>query len=680
MYMLYSEKDSEIKLEDFSTYKKLVIVSILAGIAYIIGMLVMPTMILFAMIVGIFTGLQFIIDVLRKRSTDYLLIVNTVIFSVAIVGLLLFGFKTQGLNLSSYSIGHVYAYLCLIGFTGFLYVLANRFKENPIYYPLSLGGIGLIGIFGSMVVAPSVYKLLIKSFFDFFGQMAVTNTVQEAMGWTFSGAWGAFNYGLYLMVAGIIILLIKNVKDEHPYQIFVIVWSMIILMSTWQHVRYEYYLAVNVVLLSAICISFVIEKGLPDIKLFVNKLTMDIDKEETPVKKSGKKKVQYKNQKLYKMANPNYLILLVVVIVVGLGGLFTITSGLINYSIASSGGLRMNEDWKSSLEWMENNTPDTGVNYTQIYDIKTFKYPDTAYGVMSWWDYGHMITYIAKRIPNANPFQQGVIEETGASSFFIEVDESKANIVLDKAKTRYIITDVEMDTGKFYAMSTWYNSTLASAPYQRYFIIDNGMNGYSTALVNMQNYYLTMISRLHNFDGSYTEPSDVYYIEYMDPEVAKMSGPLVTKATLTNYTDAKTFVERYNTNAQFGYHAIAASPVIVLPVEPVPALRHYRLIHESPTNVFANSGANVDIKYVKTFEYVKGAKIKGEGTIEVAVVSNTGREFTYRQKSINGEFIVPYSTTGNSYDVRTKGNYKISGSTREYSVSETDVMNGSDVT
>jgi len=166
----------------------------------------------------------------------------------------------------------------------------------------------------------------------------------------------------------------------------------------------------------------------------------------------------------------------------------------------------------------------------------------------------------------------------------------------------------------------------------------------------------------------------------MDPEVAKMSGPLVTKATLTNYTDAKTFVERYNTNAQFGYHAIAASPVIVLPVEPVPALRHYRLIHESPTNVFANSGANVDIKYVKTFEYVKGAKIKGEGTIEVAVVSNTGREFTYRQKSINGEFIVPYSTTGNSYDVRTKGNYKISGSTREYSVSETDVMNGSDVT
>lgn len=677
MYILYSEKDSDIKLENFSTYRKLVIVSVIAGIAYIVGMLVMPTMILFAMIVGFFTGLQFIIDVFRKRSTDYLLLTNTIIFSVVIIGLLLFGFKTQGLNLSSYSIGHVYAYLCLIGFTGFLYLLANRFKETPIYYPLALGGIGLAGIFGSMMVAPSVYKLLVKSFFDFFGQMAVTNTVQEAMGWTFSGAWGAFNYGLILMILGIIILLIKNVKDEHPYQIFVVVWSMVILMSTWQHVRYEYYLAVNVVLLSAVCISFIIEKGLPDIKLFANKLTMDIDKEEVPVKKSNKKRVQYKNQKLYKVVTPNYLILIGVAAIVGLGGLFVITSGSINYAIASSGGLRMNEDWKTSLEWMENNTPDTGVSYTQIYDIKTFKYPDTAYGVMSWWDYGHMITYIAKRIPNANPFQQGVIEETGASSFFVETSEDKANVVLDNAKTKYIITDIEMDTGKFYAMSTWYNSTLTSTPYQKYVIVDNGMNGYSTALLNLQDYYLTMVSRLHNFDGSYTEPSDVYYVEYMDPEVSKMGGPLVTKATLTNYADAKTSVENYNTKAQFGYHAIAASPVIVLPVEPVPALKHYRLIHESATNIFANSGTNVDIKYVKTFEYVKGAKIKGDGMIEVSVVSNTGREFVYRQQSTNGEFVVPYSTIGSSYDVKTKGKYKVVNTGKEYSVSENDIMNGS---
>ena len=120
MYVLYSEKDTEISLTDFSTYKRLLLLSACAGIAYIIGLLVMPTMMLFAMIVGIFTVLQFIIDVIRKKSSEYLLLINTVVFSLAIVGVLAFGFKIQGLNLSSYSIGHVYAYLGLISITGFL--------------------------------------------------------------------------------------------------------------------------------------------------------------------------------------------------------------------------------------------------------------------------------------------------------------------------------------------------------------------------------------------------------------------------------------------------------------------------------------------------------------------------------------------------------------------------------
>ena len=39
------------------------------------------------------------------------------------------------------------------------------------------------------------------------------------------------------------------------------------------------------------------------------------------------------------------------------------------------------------------------MNYYAIYDKSTFTYPNTSYGVMSWWDYGHLITYIAHRIP-----------------------------------------------------------------------------------------------------------------------------------------------------------------------------------------------------------------------------------------------------------------------------------------
>ena len=63
---------------------------------------------------------------------------------------------------------------------------------------------------------------------------------------------------------------------------------------------------------------------------------------------------------------------------------------------------------------------------------------------------------------------------------------------------------------------------------------------------------------------------------------------------------------------------------IIHPIDTVPALQHYRLVHESPNNVF-DATSVVDVRYVKIFEYVKGAHIKGDGIIEVPVVTNTGR-------------------------------------------------------
>ena len=51
-----------------------------------------------------------------------------------------------------------------------------------------------------------------------------------------------------------------------PRKFLPLVWALIILFSTWQHVRYEYYLAVVIALLSAVCIHFVFEKGWEDLR------------------------------------------------------------------------------------------------------------------------------------------------------------------------------------------------------------------------------------------------------------------------------------------------------------------------------------------------------------------------------------------------------------------------------
>jgi dolichyl-diphosphooligosaccharide--protein glycosyltransferase len=682
MYAIVSEKDTAIDLKNLSTYKKTLLIASIAGIAYLLGLFTMPTMILFAMIVGMFTIIQFVIDIFRNRTSEYLVVINSVIFIIAIIGLLLFGLKTTDINLSNYSVGHIYAYLALVGGTWALYLLARFVKgKERYYYPAALAGFALIFSLVLYVASPQIFNLLIVSLFAFFGQAAITNTVQEARGWALDLAWVTFNYGLILMAGGALVMLYNNIRDEHPHQIFALVWSLVMLFSTWQHVRYEYYLAVNIALLSAVCVSFTFDRGWNDIKRLVTGGSSEkeerTEKDSEGTESSRAKKQKKTHKKSSSAMTPDYIMAGLLILTIGLAILFAYTSFSYSYSNSVQSPIQMNGDWKESLEWMGNNTPDTGVNYFTIYDPKTFQYPSQAYGVMSWWDYGHMITYIAKRMPNANPFQQGVAGPDGAAAYFVTTSEDTANTVLDHGKTRYVITDIEMDTGKFWAMATWYNATLANTPYQMTLLTQgkDDPNALQSVLLNNQQYYLTMVSRLHNFDGSMAQPTSVYYIEYADPQVTKVALPVITSAIASNASEAQLRADQYNIGAKEGYHATVLSPSIILPIETVPALRHYRLVHESPTNIF--NAVTPDVKYVKVFEYVKGAHIKGDGIIEVPVVTNTGRHYTYRQQSINGEFIVPYSTTGNTYDVKTTGKYQIAGTGRQYDVPESAVMNGS---
>jgi len=681
LYAILSEKDTKIDPKNINTYKLMLLLSVLAGIAYLLGFFVMPTMILFAFIIGIFTLIQFVIDTWRNRTSEYLLIINSTIFIIAIIGLLVFGFKSATPELSTYSIAHIYADLGIIGGTLFLYVLQCYLKgKERFYYPAAIGGSVLLFLLILYIITPSLFTLLILDSFMFFGQAPITNTVQEARGWAPDLAWTTFNYGLLLMIGGILVMIYNNIRKERPEQVFVLVWSAIILFSTWQHVRYEYYLAINVVLLSAVCVSFTLERYWPGIRSLIlsnptstGQETNSPDERDPPSKHKKQKKMQKGP-----VHEPERVIVpvTVTIIVLGLGILFAYTSVSYSYPNALANPTLMNPDWKESVEWMSTHTPDPGVDYYTIYSKNSFQYPNGSYGVMSWWDYGHLITTIGKRIPNANPFQQGVNGDNGAAAYFMTTSEDTANNILNIEGTRYIITDIEMDTGKFWAMSTWFNASAATGPYQENMFLQNGNSaqGYQLVTLNKQPYYLTMISRLHNFDGSMAQPSDVYYIEYADTSVSHQALPVVIGAQSMNASAAEQAVEQYDLKAQNGYHAAVLSPSLISPVDTVPALQHYRLVHESPRNVLDPKTA--DLKYVKIFEYVKGAHIKGNGIIDVPVVTNTGRNFTYRQASVNGEFLVPYSTTGNSSDVKTTGKYRIEGTNQQYDVPESAVMQG----
>jgi oligosaccharyl transferase (archaeosortase A-associated) len=673
---------SPIDLKKWETLKLPVLVCCIAGVAYVLGFLTMPTIILFALITALTTIALFIIEFSHGRQGEYLVLINTVVFGIALL-VSLFSVHTDGFALYYYTLGHPVSYLLLIIGTILLYALSRFLKGRSWYtYPVVVITLVLTGILVMAIAVPALYQTFTDGLTTFFGFSPYAVTIQEARPWTLAEAWEVFNVGLFLMIGGIAVLLYKNWKECRAEHIFILIWALFIIIAAFRQVRYEYYLAVNIALLGGICVGYFVERAWPDIRLLVKGSGVKEPKEEVKEEKGSAKKkkadraVQKATQKTTSKQKINYLNILLAGLVGACAVIFVVTSVQLQYTVASSGGIRMNQDWRESLEWMNSSTPDTGVDYYTLYTKDTFSYPASAYGVMSWWDYGHMITYIAQRIPNSNPFQAGVSGRTGSAAYFMAQTEETANTIADEQGTRYIITDVEMAIGKFWAMATWYNATEAQVPYQPTFYMPDSKNpgSYTPLTVYTDKYFMTTISRLHNFDGSSTPAGEVYYIEYTTMLGSRSDQAVITNAVVMDADKAKAAAAQYNQQAQPGTGAAVVSPLFIQPTTDLPALLHYRLVHESPTDVL--SDASHDMRYVKVFEYVPGARIRGEGVIELPVVTNTGRQFTWRAASVNGEFTVPYSTEGNPYDVRATGKYRVAGTGREYSVSEDAVMRG----
>ena len=183
------------------------------------------------------------------------------------------------------------------------------------------------------------------------------------------------------------------------------------------------------------------------------------------------------------------------------------------------------------MGWMRENTPEEPLSYTEYYpppEDGDFDYPPDAYGVMSWWDYGHWITVSAQRIPFANPFQEG---PRPASAYLQSQSENRANLILealpsldDEATgiadlsnddlrsiieqqsdqeaaedTRYVVIDDLMAGGKFGAIATW-TGPGQNAYYarQQFEVADQ-----TAQLVGVnRRYHTTMLARLYFADAT----------------------------------------------------------------------------------------------------------------------------------------------------------------------------------
>jgi oligosaccharyl transferase (archaeosortase A-associated) len=644
---LYYAGRHELSLKDRRSLAFAVGLALAAGFAYLLGLLVMPTMILFALIVALYTLAQFIADAWTGKTSYSLAFTNIVAFGLVLVIYTPFMIQRQGLALFTYSIAHSSMYALVIIGTLVLLGFSVVFKNNRTCFLGAVIGTIIAAVAVLMVLVAPVWDMITDSFGAFFGQSAALYPISEMEPLDLATAWSSFNWGLILLAAGLVVLGVLWMKKRHPWHLFTLTWAVVILFSAVLHARYEYYLAVIVALASGIGVVYI--------------MGWSRGKEPEGAKNTGKAK----GYPAWRKYSGEAIVLLLI--------LFTVFS--LYADITSPAEFQttiITDDWATTMDWISVHTPDPGVDYLGEYTQDDWHYPPEAYGIISLWDSGHWITFLGKRIPNSNPFQDNVLGSASTTAFLMAGSESEAEQVAEDLGSRFVITDVKLANTKFENTATWYNSSRGSGYYTMNFLAPV-KGGESTTRLTMvaPPYYTTMIARLQDFDGTMATPSQVYYIEY---RTDTGGTPLVTRLLPLPYDEALAMEQKFSGETHPGMAAGVFSSSLTAPLSEIPALQHYRLVYESP-RIDPLTG----LHEVKVFERVEGAKIAGEGAIELDLVTNQGRTLVYRQESVNGTFTVPYSTSGNPYPVRAVGPYHIVDSGRTIEVSEDDVLQGRQV-
>jgi oligosaccharyl transferase (archaeosortase A-associated) len=526
-------------------------------------------------------------------------------------------------------------------------------------------------------------------------------------------------------IVGGVVLLAMVRGDHDGEELFVAVWSLFMIAAAFTQVRFNYYLALSVVVLNAYLIG---AKFMPYIRI-VDETGQFVDEIEP-----------------YQMMALMLALLTILPVLIApipyfeqqtQQGTQTYRSTTAWDAGNSTGPGNVNV-WTETLDWMSNETPEEGnlggrgnqMKYYGTYQATDdYSYEAGTYGVMSWWDYGHWITVHGERIPNANPFQQGA---TKAANFLLAPNETRANQVLeedmeDDETTRYVVIDSQMANpyGKFSAPTVFYDDANVSYTGDftsrcHYQVRQNGQARCSFRL-NKQRYYESMMIRLYRFNGDRVEPDPVVIrwreingtrlLPQEDRVLKQYRSMRGARQGVWNYTNSTGGNERGVPNATIG-------GIWGLVREPVPAVKHYRLVRASQRTKVDRPGDRPSFSQptsrVKVFERVPGANVTGTGPSNATVLASVevaygtrNKTFTYTQQAKTGpdgkfEMTLPYSTTGyenygpeNGYtnvSVRATGPYRISTSSitvengtpyiysTELNVSEANVIGEDDST
>jgi len=531
--------------------------------------------------------------------------------ALIVVALVSRGYWLRDLQVASLVIGIV-AFLALSG----LSFLMVRRSIRPAYYPLALAALVGIGYALFHVIDPS----LLSSIQD---KVSVLNpaggeaTIAEAGGlWSAQWAdmvWDLFTTGFYFALISLVLIAYLVIRDGTAAKTLLLVWSMIMLVATFGQERFAYYFAVNVALLTAYlswrALEFAgfreaSEEGKREefdrsVRLQTERMKSKLSKKARRREEKAKRREQVSFASRYLNTRNVYRLMALIAV------FFLVFYFNIGKSVDRAGTVwgSITDDWHAALVWLKENTTDPFGDddfYYQRYG-ESNDYPEPEYGVMSWWDYGYHITYIAHRVPNANPGGQRGAPEAGL--FFTEGNVSKASQMLDgyRLRSRYVIIDSSMATGKFYAMVEW--ASKDQDDFFEWYAQRTSTGSFEPVMVYYPEYYQSMCSRLYNFGGKEWVPEKTVAVSWMgsivEMELIDIKGNRHTieakvisdVESFTDYDDAKAFVDANPS------YKIVGTDRFTSPV-PLEELEDYELVY--PTPLTREEGR---IYPVEVFEY-----------------------------------------------------------------------------
>ncbi len=586
--------------------------SFLSGVFLGMYLLVWIGGLFFAFVLAAFFVIQFFSDHLRRRSTDYLAITGVTVFLTAMVVFSLAWHEAFYYRFNLIPLGAAVLAMPLLHLIS-RWMGGRRMK--PVYYPLSLLGAGLIG--GVILYHASGFTEMMLGLFRIFAWDASRTIIEmqpflrPGNDWTLDIALGNFGAGFLISLVALVLLAIHVVRHGEADRTLLLVWGLAILLATLGQRRFAYYLAVNVSLLTGyafwtqfrsaaagepahrwfkvvlpgimIVFVFLLQRLAPwlvavSVMLLLSYIIWQVWPAIIP--RGRVRTARYANG----------------IMVILFFFLVFFPSFQTAAATAEAARFAPSDAWVNSLRWMRENTPEpfgeAGFYYQDYRSPapeEDYPYPDSAYGVTAWTDYGYWIARIAHRPPTVLPGPGGA----DVARFFLSQDEEAVAEMAREMDSKYVIIDDQTVSDKLWALAQWAGGNVTD--FHDVYLAPQPEGDYVAVRLFYPQYFQTTLVRLYHFDGQEVVPEKSLVITFEERQTDKgETVKLITDVQqFSDYEDASGYIAEQETG---NYRIVSLNP-FETPVQ-LPEMKNFRLVHGSEEQV---KGAG--IPSVKIFEY-----------------------------------------------------------------------------